>query len=452
MRPQDKTNRTVEVFCSYSHHDSALRGELHKHLRPLIREQIIRTWHDGEIGAGDEWPAEIRRHLDSADIILLLISADFLSSDYIWDNELPRAMQRHEAGEATVIPIILRKVDDFGTLPFSKLQALPSNAKPVASWLDRDEAFTDIARGVREKIVEMGGVPRASQADDDSPAESDINIPRLVPYLCNRSDQERELTHALQEHQATIPRRPFVCIVHGDEFECHSEFLERMQHTSISRSLNLTAKQLSPEEYSFPWPSPDVPPQRYVKVFESNLGASLLQNSAASPDSIIKSIALNERPLLLTSNLLTENFQTSGTALFDALLNFWDAWPDLPPGRTLINFVCLKHQHFEMLSFFQKRKMQKLEERLRTYLTTLDWPSHAGQYGVLLTELKAIQRSDVEDWARHPAVRAVRRIGENEIRALYERGEICTADGLISMEKLATELRSLLSQNRQQRG
>lgn len=448
MRPHEQTNRTVEIFCSYSHKDSELRSELHKFLTPLVRQKIIRAWHDGEIRAGDEWSEEISRRLNSADIILLLISADFLSSDFIWNNELPRAMQRHDAGEATVIPIILRTIDDFGALPFSKLQSLPTGAKPVTSWKDRDEAFSDIARGIRQKIMESGVTARGIHDADNSPSPgSDVNIPRLVPYLCNRSDQERELTHALLEHQATKPRRPLVCIVHGDEFECHNEFLDRMQHTSISRSLNLNAKQLSPEEHIFLWPSKDMPRERYFKVFCSNLGNALLQNSAASPQDISKAIALNERPLILTSILLTENFQASGTDLFDAFLRFWDEWPDLPPGRTVINFVCLKHQHLETMGFFQKWKMHNLDERLREYLAALDWSAHPGQYGVLLTELKAIHRSDVEVWARNHAVQAVRRIGANEIRALYEREEICGPDGLISMEKLAAELKLLLSQD-----
>lgn len=122
----------IEVFISYSHKDELLRDELERHSSILKRQKIISTWHDRKIGAGDDWKGQIDDHLDSAQIILLLISADFLASDYCYDIEMNRAIERHEFGEARVIPIILRPVDWKGA-PFGKLQALPKNAEPVIS-------------------------------------------------------------------------------------------------------------------------------------------------------------------------------------------------------------------------------------------------------------------------------------------------------------------------------
>ncbi len=114
----------VEIFFSYSHKDEMLRDELAKHLSIMKRQGIIDAWHDRAITAGSEWAGEIDTHLNSAQIILLLISADFLASDYCYDIELKRAMECHEVGKAQVIPIILKPVDWYGA-PFGKLQALP---------------------------------------------------------------------------------------------------------------------------------------------------------------------------------------------------------------------------------------------------------------------------------------------------------------------------------------
>ncbi|MDQ3815122.1 MAG: toll/interleukin-1 receptor domain-containing protein [Armatimonadota bacterium] len=97
----------VEVFFSYSHRDSELRHELETHLSVLKRQGIITTWHDRDIGAGSEWKGQIDKHLESAHLILLLVSANFLDSDYCYDIEMKRAMERRDSGEARVIPIIL---------------------------------------------------------------------------------------------------------------------------------------------------------------------------------------------------------------------------------------------------------------------------------------------------------------------------------------------------------
>ncbi|NJM74266.1 MAG: toll/interleukin-1 receptor domain-containing protein, partial [Scytonema sp. RU_4_4] len=125
-----------------------------KHLKLLERQGVIKAWYDRKITAGDEWKTEIEKQLNSAQIILLLVSADFLASDFSWSVELERAMKRHEVGEARVIPIILREVD-WHEAPFAKLQALPRNAEPVTNWANRDQAFTDIAKGIRRVVEEL---------------------------------------------------------------------------------------------------------------------------------------------------------------------------------------------------------------------------------------------------------------------------------------------------------
>jgi AAA-like domain/TIR domain len=147
----------VELFFSYSHRDEKLRDKLEPHLAMLKRDQIIKSWHDRKISAGTEWAQAIDDHLNSAGIILLLISADFLASDYCYDLEMGRAMERHEAGDARVIPIILKPVDWSGA-KFGKLQAFPTNAKAVTLWANRDQAFTNIAQGIRQAAMEMAAV------------------------------------------------------------------------------------------------------------------------------------------------------------------------------------------------------------------------------------------------------------------------------------------------------
>jgi TIR domain len=144
-------NSVIEVFISYSHKDDELREELVIHLASLRRQGKIEAWHDRAIEAGEEWEAQIKGRLESAQIILLLISPPFIASDYCFDVEMQRAIARHHEGTARVIPIILRP-SDWKESPFSKLQVLPKDAKPVTQWDDRDSAFLDVVQGLRRAV------------------------------------------------------------------------------------------------------------------------------------------------------------------------------------------------------------------------------------------------------------------------------------------------------------
>jgi len=148
MTPTPTRRETVEVFFSYSHKDEKLRNQLANHLSIMEREGAIKSWHDRKITAGSEWAGQIAEHLESARIILLLISAEFLASNYCYDLEMGRALERHEANEAVVIPIILKPVDWYNS-PFGKLQALPRDGKAITTWRNRDEGFTQVARELR---------------------------------------------------------------------------------------------------------------------------------------------------------------------------------------------------------------------------------------------------------------------------------------------------------------
>ena len=143
-----------------------MRSRLEAHLSSLKREDLISGWHDRKIKPGTEWKGQIDAHLDSSQIILLLISADFLASDYCYDVEMDCALARHDAGEARVIPIILRPCD-WPWSRFGKLQALPRDGKPVSDWSTHDQAFNEVARGIRRVVEEL---TKASDSASHAPA------------------------------------------------------------------------------------------------------------------------------------------------------------------------------------------------------------------------------------------------------------------------------------------
>jgi len=199
--------KTTAIFVSYAHEDEALRKELEKQLSFLRRQGAISEWYDRNIQAGQEWSDEIKRHLNTADIILLLISPDFLASDYCYSIEMQRAIERHDAKEARVIPIILRPVY-WTDSPIGKLQALPPHGKPVTSWVNRDEAFLSIATGLREIIANLlllspsspdlphGHTSSITQSNYSS-KEQEIRAKNVEEKSCANSDRTTSILHIL---------------------------------------------------------------------------------------------------------------------------------------------------------------------------------------------------------------------------------------------------------------
>src|SRR6266566_6135703 len=147
----------LEVFCCYARKDQLLLNELKIHLSPLQRRGLITIWSDIDIDAGAVWEKEIKKHLNTAQIILLLISPDFMASEYCYSTEMQRALERHELTEAHVIPILLRPTI-WKDAPIDKLQVLPKDAKPVTdrrSWLTEDEALNNVSEHISTIVADL---------------------------------------------------------------------------------------------------------------------------------------------------------------------------------------------------------------------------------------------------------------------------------------------------------
>jgi TIR domain len=160
--PLERDHMAAKVFFSYSHKDEALRDQLEVQLAMLKREGLVESWHDRRMIAGDRLDWEIDRNLNEADIILLLVSPDFLASDYCYKIEKARALERQQVGEARVISVILRPCDwEHTDLP--QFLVTPKDGKPVTQWPDRDEAFLDIVRSIRRAIEDIGKASKPLQ-------------------------------------------------------------------------------------------------------------------------------------------------------------------------------------------------------------------------------------------------------------------------------------------------
>lgn len=193
MADGDQQGTPITLFYSYSHDDEELRKRLEKHLSVLRWNGLIAEWHDRNIDLGDEWAKEIDRNLASADIILLLVSASFLASKYCWSVEMERALERHDRGEAKVVPVILRHCRWAGT-PFAKLQAAPKDGKPVSSWPDQDEALDDVATRIERVVAELH---RQRRAVDEAQRQAEEERARQAA-----EEERQEEALRRQQHEA----------------------------------------------------------------------------------------------------------------------------------------------------------------------------------------------------------------------------------------------------------
>ncbi|WP_427156808.1 GUN4 domain-containing protein [Aliinostoc sp. HNIBRCY26] len=194
------TELSLKVFCSYSHKDEHLREELDKHLSPFIHSGLISTWSDRKILPGEVWDDEIKHNLKTADIILLLISADFLASKYCWEVEVNTAIERHKAKEACVIPIILRSVYwKYPPLSLAQIQALPKNATPVmsSSWHNQDEAFTNVVEGI------WNSVEKLKRNREERQREQETERLRQQEAVSLQIQREQEEAERLRQQQET---------------------------------------------------------------------------------------------------------------------------------------------------------------------------------------------------------------------------------------------------------
>jgi CheY-like chemotaxis protein len=209
---------TINVFYSYADEDERLQKKLETHLTVFRQEGSIATWNKRNVSAGTEWMIQIDEHIERAQIILLLVSAHFLASQYCYSIELQRALQKHEAHEACVIPIILRPVD-WEKSPLGKLQVLPRGGKPVTGrgWKNMDEAFAHIAHDLRSVLTQVKGYSdlKSRLAPDISLSLKPIPTPGTLAQLKAYAELKSQIPRLSITPQApTFP--PKVLIMDDD--------------------------------------------------------------------------------------------------------------------------------------------------------------------------------------------------------------------------------------------
>lgn len=212
--------RAVDIFIAYAHNDLGHKNELKKFLRPLINTGQARVWDDYEIEGGQNWEAEIKKRLYGSDIILLLVSPDSLASEYFYGQEVKVSLERHEKGEAKVVPVILRPCT-WSLTPLKQLEALPEKGRPVTSWASQDEAYTDIAHNVGNIVENRQAVIATASRKKEQQREFAAAV-EAAEHLFHKnqwSEAQKAFSSALTQHQpgfspdrSTLESRIATCV------------------------------------------------------------------------------------------------------------------------------------------------------------------------------------------------------------------------------------------------
>jgi hypothetical protein len=197
--PSQPRPEPLKLFFSYASKDKKILEALHEHLMTLVQGKLFELWHDREISAGHEFDPVIREKLEQSDIVLLLLSPAFFGSKYIWEAEIPLAVELERKRKVRLIPVIARPCEWEAT-DLGKLIALPSERKPIVKWRDRDDAYLDVTRGVR-KVAEEFRVERAREATEAAARAAVSSGPDFTRYwrdLLSRTEaiEIRGVSHA----------------------------------------------------------------------------------------------------------------------------------------------------------------------------------------------------------------------------------------------------------------
>ncbi len=201
--------KQIEVFLAFDKEDGALLKELEKHLKSLEMEGLITVWNASKIIGGMDWQQEINKHLSTASIILLLVSANFMASDEAF-GLARQALEKSERQDVRVIPVLLQEVDWTYSI-FGGLAPLPANGKPVASWKDRNAAYLDVVKGIRQIVTNLLASAmnngRSSTVPVDSDSHKEPSAPAPKPPTTLTPFRRHVLEEKLKELQRTWESR-----------------------------------------------------------------------------------------------------------------------------------------------------------------------------------------------------------------------------------------------------
>jgi len=338
------------IFISYSHRDESWKKLIVKHLNVLNLNCDIEFWDDRRIVAGSKWKNEILDAINKAAIAILLISADFLTSKFINDVEVPIILKREEEGLIRIVPILIRDCSYENIEWLSNIQMRPKDAKPLATFQKNliESEITIFSKEIKKLIDIAKHKSKKSSNSFSNNKPERVKKNSMIPYLINRHDQLNIIKKGLTQSLHVKKNTNCIWIVHGEEDQCLPEFLKCLRKYYWKNIIHCNYDQAAIKPIEFNWP-------KNYESFEElkNLVFSEIKDKQAKNISDGDYISLSMRinscykgPIMISTIVYTDDFKTKKNIIND-FIHLWSEWPQRRSGCFLV--FCLVVKYFKDL-------------------------------------------------------------------------------------------------------
>jgi hypothetical protein len=377
----------VKVFISYAHEDARHRDAVLTQLANLRRLGRIETWSDLGIETGAEWERAIWENFKSSQIIVLLISADFINSDFCYGREFKAAMDAYRAGRVALVPVIVRACHRKGS-PIDSLQCLFAD-KPV-SQCDPDEAWTLVASDIETKVARFETLAPSSPAHPGEPSEGDE-----LRYLCDRQKQEMGFANRFSSTPVGVPQ---IYFLPGNEDAAHASFVRRVRFRSIPELLGQAGESMRDSLLPVvaPWVQ-DPPTGDELGYLLDRLAHAVTKRPGAKAAEIRTDPKLAGRWLVIEHSVYARNWNPAMTGLLRDYIRFWAPAENASGGPRVVVFLHIIFSAKQSLDPGAKAEKEAILGSLKNLAAEVDGKPCAV---IPLSELSCIQRDHVSDWVR----------------------------------------------------
>jgi hypothetical protein len=449
-----------KIFVSYRRQDSAaIVGRMYDRLRAHFGTDAVFMDIESILG-GEDFTKRIESALDQCDLVVAVIGPRWAGDEEAHRRiDDPKDFVRIEIESALkrdlpIIPVLISqaKMPIEASLPASLAKLTYRDAIDLDEGRDFKPHIRRLIRTIDAHFERAKSSPPDAQARAKPPnahvqpgRRKTREVPALLHYHCDRFDQESQIEETLRR---TTHDGPLVVIVHGDEYQCHDKFLERLSLISLPRILELDQDRASVKEYLINFPSALSDARRFREQLLKNLGLRVLNRSTATADEIAGLFVRLAVPIVIHARLLTDEWVHGGRAIITSFLDFWQQWPARDARFRLLVFLNVTYQRRcgrGLLSWPRRIARERANAQLRRFLDLLS--KLASPTGlVILDELRGVTQNDLEVWAQDMYTQQF--CGERdllrEVRDLCRRPGFRDPEGRIAMEVIAEELKRML--------